>query len=340
MIININLSLSGFFKLICSKVIYIAKTPGQLLALLIITSGFLSALFLNDTIVLMFTPLVIDITVSLKRNPLPYLIALAASANIGSVATITGNPQNMIIGISSGISFINFVASLFPVALFGLIFVWIITVMIYREEFSSKLPQEKALIKVKIYRPLFIKSVVASILMVVAFVCGISIPLAALFSASLLLITRRLKPEKVFREIDWSLLVFFSALFVITGSLETSGYSKKFFLMAEPYIKENVISFTAVSVILSNLISNVPAVLLFRPVIPCFPDPEKAWLLLAMATTLAGNLTLLGSVANLIVAETAKKKHLNISFMEYLKVGLPVTILSVIAGLIWLVFSG
>lgn len=339
MIININLSYAGFFRLIGSKVIYMAKTPGQLLALLIITSGFLSALFLNDTIVLMLTPLVIDITVSLKRNPIPYLIALATSANIGSTATITGNPQNMIIGIASGISFVKFAASLFPVAFFGLFFVWIIIVFLYREEFSGRFLQEKTLIKVKIYRPLFIKSVISAILMVIAFVAGFSIPLAALFSASVLLITRRLKPEKVFREIDWTLLVFFSALFIVTGSLETSGYSKKFFLLAEPFIKGNIISFTAVSVILSNLISNVPAVMLFRPVIPYLPDPEKAWLLLAMATTLAGNLTLIGSVANLIVAETAKKKHINLSFTEYLKVGVPVTILSLIAGVIWMALT-
>ena len=172
--------------------------------------------------------------------------------------------------------------------------------------------------------------------MVIAFISGISVPLAALFSASILLITRRVEPEKVFSEIDWSLLVFFSSLFVVTGSLETSGYTKKFFIIAEPFIKGNIISFTAVSAILSNLISNVPAVMLFRPVIPCLENPEKSWILLSMATTLAGNLTLLGSVANLIVAETAKKKNIKISFKEYLLTGLPVTLFSLIAGILWI----
>ncbi len=336
MIINVNLSLSGFFRLICSTVIRFARTPGQLLALIIVISGVLSAMFLNDTVVIMFTPLVLDITLTLKRNPIPYLIGLVTAANIGSTCTITGNPQNMIIGMASHIAFTEFIYYLFPVSLAGLFISWSVIMTVYRHEFSCDKFQVPSSFKIKIYKPLLYKSLVASGLMLVAFVCGAPIPLAALSAASILLITRRLKPERVFREIDWSLLVFFSGLFIVTGAIETAGFSQKIFSVAKPLSEGSIVSFTFVSAVLSNLVSNVPAVLLFRPFVPYFHDPQKIWLALAMATTLAGNLTLLGSVANLIVAESARRRGVHITFVEYLKAGVPVTILTLITGIIWL----
>jgi Na+/H+ antiporter NhaD/arsenite permease-like protein len=338
MIINVNLSLSGFFRLVCSAVIGFAGTPPQLLALIIAVSGILSALFLNDTVVIMFTPLVLDITLTLKRNPIPYLIGLVTAANIGSACTITGNPQNMIIGMASHIPFTTFTYYLFPVSLAGLFIAWIVIMIVYRQEFFAGKFQVSSNVRLKIYKPLLYKSLVTSGLMLVAFICGSPIPLAALSAASILLITRRLKPERVFREIDWSLLVFFSGLFIVTGAIETAGFSEKIFSVAKPLAEGGIVSFTLVSAVLSNLVSNVPAVLLFRPFVPYFPEPQKIWLALAMATTLAGNLTLLGSVANLIVAESAKRRGVHITFVEYLKAGVPVTILTLIAGIIWLGF--
>jgi Na+/H+ antiporter NhaD/arsenite permease-like protein len=145
-----------------------------------------------------------------------------------------------------------------------------------------------------------------------------------------------LKPERVFREIDWALLVFFSGLFVVTGAIEEIGVSRQLFAWAQPVAEQDVLSLTLVSVVLSNLISNVPAVLLFRPVVPQFANPEQTWLTLAMATTLAGNLTLLGSVANLIVAETAKQAGIHLSFGEYLKAGIPITLATLAVGVMWL----
>mgnify|MGYP001108212061 CR=1 FL=1 len=137
MVLNINLQLSGFFKIVTSKIIVLAKTPRQLLALIIFSSGMLSALFLNDTIVIMFTPLILSVVLSLKRNPIPYLVALATSANVGSVATIVGNPQNMIIGMFSKISFTDFAIRLAPIALIGFIIIWKVIVMIYKSEFQK-----------------------------------------------------------------------------------------------------------------------------------------------------------------------------------------------------------
>lgn len=348
MIINANFRLSGFFRLAGGWIVRHAVTPRALLALVIVVSGVLSALFLNDTIVLMFTPLVLEISFALRRNPVPYLVGLVSAANIGSTATITGNPQNMLIGVSSGISFNHFLVELAPVALVGLGVAWGVLVLTYRDEFrkGARLRavdhgsgNSLAGIAVRPLRPVLNKSLVATALMLVAFVAGVPVPLAAMGAAALLLITRRLKPERVFREVDFSLLVFFAGLFVVTAALETTGLSQRLFAVARPLAERGVPALAAVSVVLSNLVSNVPAVLLFRPFVPSFPDPETAWLTLAMATTLAGNLTLLGSVANLIVAEQARAHGVHLGFVEYLKAGIPITLLTLLVGVAWLTFS-
>ena len=336
MILNINLRLSGFFKIITSKIISLANTPKQLLALIIFSSGLLSALFLNDTIVIMFTPLILDITFSLKRNPIPYLIALATSANVGSVATIVGNPQNMIIGMFSKISFVDFAIRLTPIALFGLVIIWLIITGIYKKEFKK----EKLITPVeedyRVYRPLLIKSTIVLFIMLTAFNLGFPVSLSALGGAALLLITRRIKPERVFIEIDWSLLVFFSGLFIITHTINQYFISSISSLENYSFTGNFIWDFSIVSAILSNIISNVPAVLILTPAVIKIPNPEAVWLALAMSSTFAGNLTLIGSVANLIVAESAKKRGVKLEFYEYLKTGLPVTIITLILGIVWL----
>ncbi len=341
MILNVNLRLAGFFHLITTRVIVRwARSPRQLLALIIFAAGILSALFLNDTIVLMFTPLVVEITQGLKRNPLPYLAGLATAANIGSAATITGNPQNMLIGIASGLSFLRFFTFLAPIAFVGMALAWGVIVLVYRDEFKPQPLAEYDGLPKRTYRPLLRKSFLATNAMLLAFLVGVPIPLAALAAAAFLLVTRRLKPERIFLEIDWSLLVFFSGLFILTGALEVTGLSEMLFAVAQPIAERGILALTGISVVLSNLISNVPAVLLFRPFIPSFPHPEQAWLTLAMATTLAGNLTLLGSVANLIVAESARARGVHLTFTEYLKTGTLITILTLIWGVLWLSWVG
>ena len=335
MVLNVNLRIAGFFHLVNSRVVRLARTPRRLLALIVFVSGTLSALFLNDTIVLVFTPLVLDLTFTLKRNPLPYLVGLVTAANIGSVATITGNPQNMIVGISSGIGFVDFTRALGPIALLGLVIGWAVIVLVYRREFRTERFTHVYELPPQHYRPLLRKSLVATGLMLVALVAGAPVPLAAAGAAALLLITRRLEPEKVFQEIDWSLLVFFCGLFVVTGAIEHSGLGERLFALLRPYADGGAAPLTGVALLLSNLVSNVPAVMLFRPVVPGLGDPHQAWLTLAMATTLAGNLTLLGSVANLIVAEIARRRGVHLSFVEYLKAGTPIAILTLLLGIAW-----
>lgn len=320
MVLNANLRLAGFFGWVTSATLRAARSARALLALLLATSGVLSALFLNDTLCLMLTPLVLDVTRRLKRDPVPYLVGLATSANIGSVATITGNPQNMLIAMSGGIDYLTFAAHLAPIALLGLALAWGVLVLAFPHEFRGAPLPPAPPSRVRIYRPLLYKSLGATAAMLAMFLAGVPVAEAAFLATAALLFTRRLKPDRVFADFDWQLLVFFSALFVVTGALPTPDVTL-------PATTAGLMGLTAV---LSNVVSNVPAVLLLRPLLH---DPH-AWLVVAAASTLAGNLTLLGSVANLIVAESARRQGVHLSFGAYLKAGVPITLLTLL--LAWL----
>jgi len=337
MVLNINLRLAGFFNIVSARIIRFARTPKQLLYWLIFAAGFLSSLFLNDTIVIIFTPLVLEVVLRLKRNPMPYLLALATAANVGSAATIVGNPQNMIIGVFSQISFTRFALILTPVALVGLWMIGLIIVRFYPREFkNTPLPTMPEIPPSRHFRPLLYKSLAAISGMLIAFFAGAPVSVAALGAATLLLITRRVKSERVFIELDWSLLMFFIGLFIVTHTFNTLFFSHMKFTLAGRDSFTTIFNLSVISTILSNLISNVPAVLLLGPVVKALPQPEIAWLTLAMATTFAGNLTLLGSVANIIVAENARRQGVTLRFLEYLKVGLPITIVTLAIGIAWL----
>lgn len=332
MIINNNLRLAGFFELIGGRVLKIARTPRTLLALVILASGVLSALFLNDTICLMFTPLVTELTLRLRRDPIPYLIGLATATNIGSTATITGNPQNLIIGQASDISYLTFAAHLTPVALMGLLVCWIVIIVSFRHEFRGTLGTVD-LPEPKIYTPLLNRTLMVVVGLLLAFLVGLPIVSAACVAAGLLLVSR-LRPTKLL-ELDWGLLAFFGGLFVVTGAIEATGLSERLFDAIAPVMRGGVAPLSLVAAALSNMISNVPAVLLLRSEM----DSQQDWLTLAMSSTLAGNLTLLGSAANLIVAESAARQRVKLTFISYLKAGVPITLLTIFIGVVWLQFT-
>lgn len=335
MIINANLRLAGFFQFAAGQIIKFARSPKILLILVIFLSATLSAIFLNDTICLMMTPFIIDITQSLKRNPIPYLIGLTTAANIGSTATLTGNPQNMIIGIASGISYFDFLIALAPIAILGSLSVFLILVLLYRKEFGDgtfEIQDEK---RVRIYKPLFTKSLMIILGLLFAFLLGVPVSTAAFIAAAILLLTRRLSPNKVFAEFNWGLLVFFSSLFILTGVLNRTGFIQSLFSNLSLADRMNPTNLTISSAILSNLVSNVPAVLLMKQIITQLPNQIPSWLTLASAATLAGNLTLLGSVANLIVAEIARNRNVNLSFWEYTRSGFFITVSTLVIHWVW-----
>jgi Na+/H+ antiporter NhaD/arsenite permease-like protein len=334
MVVNVNLRMAGFFRFVGSRTLRLARSPRMLLALVVVSSGLLSAVFLNDPVCLMLTPLVVDITQRLKRDPIPYLVGLGTAANVGSVATITGNPQNLIIGQSSGIPYLTFLLHLGPVALIGLCICWLVIVLVYRTEFRTPLPLDVPMPSIRMYTPLLSRTMLVVAALMLAFLVGAPIVTAACVAAAMLLISR-LRPIKLLA-VEWDLLAFFAGLFVITGAIESIGLSEQIFSVLSPIIQRGIPEFTLVTGVLSNVISNVPAVLLMRPEMADFANPQQAWLTLAMASTLSGNLTLLGSAATLIVAEVAGAMGARLSFTAYLRAGVPITILTLLAGVIWL----
>jgi Na+/H+ antiporter NhaD/arsenite permease-like protein len=333
MVINVNLRLAGFFRFVTSHTLRLARTPAGLLALVIVSSGALSAVALNDTICLMLTPLVVDVTLRLKRDPVPYLVGLATATNIGSVATITGNPQNLIIGQASGIPYLTFLAYLGPVALIGLALCWGVIVLAYRGEFRDPLTAAN-FPPPRTFNPLLWRVGVVFVALIGAFLAGYPVVTAACIAAGVLLISR-LSPGKLLA-LDWELLAFFAGLFVVTGAIEVSGLSAQVFAALAPVLEAGIAPFTLVVAVLSNLVSNVPAVLLLRPEMGNFANPDQAWLTLAMASTLAGNFTLLGSAATLIVAELARARGATLGFWAFLRAGVPITLLTLLAGTFWL----
>lgn len=338
MVVNAYLAYSGFLQLVLASLFRLTRSPLGILVVLSVGSGILSAFFLNDSIAIIFTPLTLGLTTTLGLNPIPYLLAVAGATNIGSVATISGNPQNILIGSFSNIPYLEFAKALTPVAVIGLIVQIGLLAVLYPDVRSlhpvhpkkSNTADAKMFLRPRIHRAIFVKTVILTTLLLVAFVMGLPLAESAFIAAALLLITRRVKPQRILKEVDWNLLVMFSGLFILTRCTEELN-------LLSPFIRwiSTPSGLVSVTVFLSNLISNVPAVLLLRPLIK--PDDTQSWLLLAASSTLAGNLTIFGSVANLIVVEAATKLGYSFSFWEHLRFGIPLTLITVTIAYLWLV---
>lgn len=366
MVIVGHLQIAGFVDWVAEWVI-LRLRPQHLLPVVIGISGVLSALLVNDIVCLMLTPLVIRMARRLRVPPMPYVIAIVTASNIGSAATITDNPQNMLIGSLSGISYATFAAHLAPVAAMGLVLNWAIVHFMFltgrrdRVEVAMALPvtgavppsgeltSSGALPAVHGHAveatsataglspaTLRTKPIVVLAVTVAAFFAGVPPALAAASGAALLLITRTIEPRQVYDRVDWSLLVFFVGLFVIVGGADRAGLTAT---LLEPFQAWNLHRppiFISATVALSNVVSNVPAVMLLRTLIPGFPDATGGWLTLAMASTLAGNLTITGSIANIIVVERAWAEGVQVDFRDYVRIGVPVTVATLLSGALWL----
>lgn len=337
MIVAANLRLSGFFRMVEAFVMVRARHPLILLSAIVLVAGFFSALLVNDTICLVMTPIVVELIRRLDRNPVPYLLAVAMASNAGSVATITGNPQNMIIGSFAGIAYADFARALTPVALASLVITIVLVAILHPKEFFTRqrLPVPK-LRPSRPNRPLVAKSLVVLVAMVGFFLAGFPVAEVAILGGAFLLVTRRVKAEKVYFDIDWPLLVMFAGLFIVVAGFDKMVIGPEAHAFVARLDLADIPMLTGVTVVLSNLVSNVPAVLVLQPFITTLADPESAWLVVAMAATLAGNLTLVASVANLIVAQKARSGGVTISFWAHLRVGAPMTLLSLLFGMWWL----
>jgi Na+/H+ antiporter NhaD/arsenite permease-like protein len=341
LLITAFLEIGGFFEWAARHVVRRARSPRALLAAVVVTSGLLSAFFVNDTICLVLTPLVLAALRPLGLKPLPFLLAVALGSNVGSAMTPMGNPQNMLIGVASGIPFAKFIASLAAPSLGGLAIVFGVLSFVHRESLSKPMPRDAEVPDAHFDAPLVRRALLVFGGALIGWVSGLSLPLVAITAAAILLAIAQRDPVKAFEKVEWSLLLFFGALFVVmrgardlplVGSLTTAAGSQ---LHGAPF--HDAIVTSAAMLALSNLVSNVPAVILWLPVVQKVAAPSFIWLVMAMSSTFAGNLTLLGSMANLIVAERAETRGERISFGDYFKVGLPATLLTLAWGVVALV---
>ena len=336
MIVVANLRVSGFFRLVNYWIVRHVRRPLGLLAAVVFVCGGLSAVLVNDTVCLVMAPLMLEVVLRLKRDPVPYLLAIAMASNIGSMATITGNPQNMIVGTLSHIPFGVFVATLAPIAAVGLVLVLALLALVYRDEFFTDEQFNGKIKPPRYHGPLVVKTILVIAVMIALFFLGQPVPKVAIVGGAILLFTRRVNPGKIYREIDWPLLVTFAGLFVVIAGFEKAVLTPQTAASIGGLHLDSTLALAGVTAVLSNLVSNVPAVLVLKPLVPNLADPQRAWLVIAMASTLAGNFTVVGSVANLIVASRAANRGISLGFWTYFKVGAPLTLVTLALGLLWL----
>ncbi len=337
MLISAYLYLAHFFEWAADVILNYSRTPQRLLLYLTLTSGILSALLVNDTICLLLTPLVVAVIRRGKLPLLPYLIALATSANVGSVATLVGNPQNMIIEHFSRIPFAQFSRSLAPAAVVGLAINFGIVSFGFRNVLHAAVINREPHVVPKLDRGLFAIVCAVLISIFVCFVAGLNLAWTALAGAVLVMVIARRDTHEVLKLVDWHLLVFFAALFVVVDGLSDTGLPDAIYRYLQPMFGSHATvqawSLAWFSVAGSNIFSNVPFVLVAGKWIPHFIDPALMWKVLALATTFAGNLTIIGSVANMIVVESARE-HLQVGFWDYARFGIPITVLTTSAGIV------
>jgi Na+/H+ antiporter NhaD/arsenite permease-like protein len=333
-----------FFEWAAEWILRRAVTPQRLLLGVVVGGGLLSAFFVNDTICLVVTPVLLAALGPLRVRPNPYLIGLAMGSNVGSVLSITGNPQNMLVGIWSGATFGGFLIHMLPVAAGGLAITYAYLRWAYAAELREPFRERLASVPVTLDRPLVIKGLAMFGAAVVAWLAGGSLPLVAIAAGAAMVAIAQRDPAYAIDRVEWSLLLFFASLFVVMRGFERTGAVAWIDAHAMALVGHGS-AWRAAAVVsaalagLSNLISNVPAVILWRDTVPNLPHADLQWRIVAMSSTFAGNLLLIGSMANLIVAERAEQRGVRIGFVEYARIGIPVTVLTLGWGIAVLVLT-
>ncbi|MBW6470382.1 MAG: anion transporter [Methanosarcinaceae archaeon] len=365
MVVTANLGESGFFNMLSSKAISFGHTPKKLMLVVVIATALSSAFFVNDIVVLIFTPLVIRLCLKYRLNPVPYLIGTAMASNIGSTMSIVGNPQNMLIGVQSGISFTRFMIYLAPVTLVSIFVLIAVLFVFYKKDLLGSLCADKtdnlmyttdkphinknmiksssggddptglnkSGAKASLFIPIFVM-----VLFFADSILHIGLPLIALSGAALVFITDRGKSSQILKNVDWVLLLFFAGLFIVIEGAVRSGVFEIFDQIQLMPDAGSIVLLHILGIFGSQIVSNVPFTMFVIPYIAPLSS-DVLWISLASGATLAGNLTLIGAISNIIVVEVAAKSGIYIKFSEFMKIGVFVTLLSIFASLIILMIE-
>lgn len=337
LLISAYLAEAGFFRLTAYLVLTRAKSARTLLLGLMLVIGALSALLLNDTVCVLLTPLVVAVVVEARLPALPYLLALASAANVGGVVSFSGNPQNMIVGAAAhgSIGFAAYFAFTLPAGIACLVVNAAVIAWLFRAQLPSGPLVERNPPRPAVDRVLAAKSLAALALFAVLATFGVALAGAAMFAAALLMVVARTPPKRAFAFVDWQLLVFFSGLFVVIAGIAHAGVIDRLYGYVSPIVARGDVAadvaFIAIVVAAANVVSNVPLVLVAVRWVPAMANPTWAFIMLAVASTLAGNLTLFGSVANIIVMEGAGPRG-EIGFWKFLRYGAVITVADLVVA--------
>lgn len=345
MVVSAQFRLGGSYTALALRLADWAERPRLMLAGVVVTAAILSAVMANDIVCLAFTPVLCLTLLRAGRNPVPFLLALAAASNVGSAATIIGNPQNMLIGQVGGLDFAQFLLWCGPPAAAGLIVVYGTIAFLYRDrwDLGSARPAPAGAEGQEPTWPAYdrvqtIKGLIVTLALVVAFFTPIPREVSALTAAGVLLVSRKLTNRSLLGLVDWHLITLFAGLFVVIAGLEATGLPERAVdaVLGDQAVGAGMAGAAALGGLtagLSNLVSNVPAVMLLIPRLD--PGLVGPWYILALSSTLAGNLLLVGSIANLIVVEQAAAHGVRVSFGEHLRAGLPITLATLALAWTW-----
>jgi Na+/H+ antiporter NhaD/arsenite permease-like protein len=336
MILSAQFAACGFYDWCSTKIATARIAPATLLAVTVATAGILSAILANDVVVFAMTPLLCAGLARRGLDPRPFVIALAGGANAGSAATIIGNPQNILIGEVGDLDFWSFLAACAPPALAGLACVYLVVWWRWRRRFEAGLNPMGDASAPALDRLGLAKALFATFLLLVLFATPLPHVEGVLLVAGYLLISRRLATRTMLGVVDWHLLVLFGGLFVVTDALSSTGLPDRAmtWLIASGLDAGSLAVLTPLTLLGANTIGNVPLVVLLLAVFPTLS--EGAYYALAVLSTLAGNLLVVGSLANIIAVERARDAGVFLSFAEHARCGVPITLLSLLLALAWL----
>jgi Na+/H+ antiporter NhaD/arsenite permease-like protein len=338
MVLSAQFAASGLYEWCAARLAAAAASPAIILALVVAVTGAFSSLLANDIVVFAMTPILCRGLLRAGHDPRPYLLAHAGAANVGSAATLVGNPQNILIGEQGGLDFWHYLLYAAPLAALGLIAVYLVVLAVWRRQLQgARAGTPAALEGIALDRPVLIKGILATVVLLALYTTDLPRWQSTLLVAGILLVSRRLSTREMLASVDWHLLVLFGGLFVVTGALSTTSLNGQLvaLLQSGGLSLEDPLLLGPAALVGSNTVGNVPLVILLLSALPGLS--QAALYALAILSTFAGNFLVIGSLANLIVVERARREGVVLSFLDHLRAGVPMTLVTLALAYAWLV---
>ncbi|HTX21200.1 MAG TPA: SLC13 family permease [Candidatus Aquilonibacter sp.] len=336
-VISAQLRLSGFYDKVAGGISARLGHPARFLLVLMLATGGLSAFLNHDIVCYVFAPVVGTALLRQRLNPIPFLIALAIASNIGAAATLIGNPQDMMIGQIARLNFGHYLLWCATPVVFAMAASYGIIWFMSRKNLQlvspaqTESPQQSYPFN-KIHT---VKGIVILVVAIGLFFTSLPKEVIALAAAGIHLASTKFRTDDLLKLVDWPILILFMGLFVVTGAFQATGYGDQAVQsLAHGGFNLNApVNLALVTAVLSNLINNSAAVMLLLKVIN-LSSPAVAYIL-ALANSFGGSLIILGSVSNIIVVQQARELGIKISFRDFARLGIPVTLAALAGLLMW-----